>query len=131
MNEPRNASDAASAAFAATDLVPDALALARALFGRFICHVPMWMVVQDSAHDGVTFVGASRNPALRYGSSRIHQLILGEVIVRPHFVLESDQFRGHGLTSLLKRGANLDDWVTGGHIVCDPIGRFQDSRRWR
>lgn len=91
----------------------------------------MWMVVQDSAHDGVLFVGASRNPALRYGSSRTHQLILGELIVRPHFVIESDQFRGHGLSSLLKDGANLDDWVAGGHIVCDPIGRFQDSRRWR
>lgn len=125
MNEPRNTSDAGVAASAATERLPDALALTRALFGRFVRHVPMWMVVQDSGRDTVTFVGASRDPALHYGSRRTHQLILGELVVRPHFVIESDQFRGYGLTSLLTSGAHLDEWVAGGHIVCDPIGRFQ------
>lgn len=90
----------------------------------------MWMIVQNSG-ETTTFVGASRDPALRYGSRLTHQMIVGELIVRPHFVIESDQFRGHGLTSLLKDGANLADWLAGGQLVCDPIGRFQDSRRWR
>lgn len=130
MNEPLDTSDVGGTARARSDLLPDGLALTRALFGRFARHVPMWMVVQDS-REAATFVGASSDPALRYGSRRTHQLILGELIVRPHFVIESDQFRGHGLTSLLMNGANLEDWIAGGQIVCDPIGRFQDSRRWR
>jgi hypothetical protein len=106
----------------------DALSLTRALFGPFARHVPMWMIVQHTAADSVCFVGASRDLRLRYGSTMTHQLILGELIVRPHFVVESDEFRGLGIAGLLTQAPDLDEWTAHGRIVCDPIGRFANTR---
>jgi hypothetical protein len=86
--------------------------MARVLYGENARRVPAWMYVQDNGPGGVTFVGASNvtgthrtEPAagphpLRYGSERTHQLIVGEIIVRPHLVIATDTLRGMGLTSL-------------------------------
>jgi hypothetical protein len=81
----------------------------KAIFGQHAVHVPAWLVVQDSGKGLVSFVGASKvgvesfaaglHP-LRYGSSKTHQLVVGEIIVRPHRVTTSDNRRGSGLASL-------------------------------
>jgi hypothetical protein len=69
-----------------------------ALYGPDARHVPAWMYVQDQGGGTVALVGASRTPdeahPLRYGSQRTHQLIVGEVIVRPHYVIASDALIG-------------------------------------
>jgi hypothetical protein len=93
----------------------------RAMFGEYAVHVPMWMKVQDHGKDGVLFVGASRRPDLRYDSKRCHQLIIGEIIVRPHLVVASDAFIGSGI-SHLAREMDLDTWAAG-EIICDPMGK--------
>jgi hypothetical protein len=90
----------------------DGIDTARLMFGENARHVPAWMYVQDNGPGGVTFIGASNvtgthRPApdatphpLRYGSERTHQLIVGELIVRPHLVIATDTLRGMGLTNL-------------------------------
>jgi hypothetical protein len=81
----------------------------RVLFGEHAVHVPAWLVVQDGGDGLVSFVGASRAGVeslaaglhpLRYGSSKEHQLIVGEIVVRPHRVTASDARRGSGLAGL-------------------------------
>lgn len=89
----------------------------QALYGQHARHVPAWMYVQDGGTGIVSFVGASKvnveqhlagvHP-LRYGSTRTHQLIVGEIIVRPHLVVATDDLRGMGLAGL----ATNDHWAT-------------------
>lgn len=109
-------------------MLPDAPTLMRALYGHYARQIPVWMVAQESGPDAVCFVGASRDPGLRFGSTMTHQLILGELIVRPHFVIESNRFRGHGMSGFLTHCPDLDEWAAHGRIVCDPIGRFANTK---
>jgi len=93
----------------------------KAMFGEHAIHVPMWMKIQDNGEErGVIFVGASRSVAMRYGSNKTHQLIIGEMIIRPHVVAESGEFTGMGATGLLTE-MDFDKWARGG-IICDPLG---------
>jgi hypothetical protein len=95
----------------------------RALYGRFALRVPMWMVVQDSGETAVTFIGASRDPALRLGSTMTHQMILGA-----HVAIESNQFQGHGLSGFLRSPVELEEWAARGQVLCDPAGYFAKAR---
>jgi hypothetical protein len=95
----------------------------RALLGERARHVPAWLYVQDQGAGLVAFVGASRNPLaaaahpLRYGSERTHQLIVGELVVRPHRVIATDLLRGHGLASLVGQPYDVGDLLTMGEEV--------------
>lgn len=102
----------------------DSDAMRKAMYGQHSIHVPMWMVVQDQGPDTVAFIGGSRSKDLTYGSSLVHQLILGEVIIRPHVVVESEHLKGHGLTGLAQCGSDMDDWVRNGKVIVDPTGKL-------
>lgn len=93
----------------------------KAMFGQHAVHIPMWMKVQQSSNT-VVFVGASKTLDLCFGSERTHQLILGELIVRPHLVLGSDAFIGHGLSGLA-RECDIEKWLDG-DLILDSIGRY-------
>jgi hypothetical protein len=76
----------------------------RVLFGQHAVHVPAWLVVQDQGDGLVSFVGASRGAGphpLRFGSTEVHQLVVGEIIVRPHHVTHSSARAGSGLAGLV------------------------------
>lgn len=94
----------------------------RLMFGQYTIHVPMWMVVQDQ-DPVVTFVGASRDLRLRYGSERTHQLILGEMVIRPHVVIATDHYTGTGLSGMVNHGPQINEWVKHGEVICDPMGK--------
>ena len=92
-------------------------------YGEHAIHIPMWLVAQDQG-DVTSFVGATRDPRLRYGSDRCHQLILGEMIVRPHLVIGSDAHKGAGLTGLI-HSLDIREWVDG-DIIADPLGKLAE-----
>jgi hypothetical protein len=81
----------------------------KVMFGQHAVHVPAWLVVQDGGEGLVSFIGGSKvgvesfaaglHP-LRFGSAKTHQLVIGEIIVRPHRVTTSDDRRGSGLAGL-------------------------------
>jgi hypothetical protein len=88
----------------------------RVMFGQHAVHVPAWLVVQDQGDGLVSFVGSSNGAGphpLRFGSSETHQLIVGEVIVRPHRVTHSSARKGSGLAGL----------------VTDPFHGLADAKR--
>ena len=93
----------------------------KALYGANSIHIPMWMKVQDMGKDGVLFVGGSRRQDLRYKSEMTHQLIVGEMIVRPHYVVESNQFRGYGASGLVRDGGDIEDWLKHGNVILNPL----------
>ncbi len=105
--------------------------MTRAMFGANAVHVPMWMWVQHTDNEVVTFAGASRvrgahgaHP-LRYGAGEAHQFILGEVIVRPHLVFATDAYRGHGISGLLRTGVDSEELGRVGRLVLDPMGYLE------
>ncbi|MEU6406148.1 hypothetical protein [Streptomyces sp. NPDC046985] len=105
---------------------PSDAALAGLMLDPHARHVPSWMYVQDSGPGLVTFVGSSRIPGtgdahpLRYGSRRIHQLIVGEILVRPHYAVGTDALLGHGLGGLATNGHDFRAVLEHGEIVLDP-----------
>ncbi len=54
---------------------------------------------------------------LRYGSQRTHQFAVGEIIVRPHFVLATDTLRGTGVAGLVTGNHDIKDMLTDGEYV--------------
>lgn len=90
----------------------------RIMFGQHAIDVPAWLYVQNQGPDTVAFVGASRIEGigaahpLRYGSGRTHQLIIGEMIIRPRLALGTDALRGQGLGQLVTHPAGGTDRLT-------------------
>lgn len=77
----------------------------RVLFGQHAVHVPAWLVVQDAGDGIVSFIGGSGSDTphpLRFGSAKVHQLVVGELVVRPHRVTHSNDRAGSGLVSFAR-----------------------------
>lgn len=97
----------------------------RALFGSNAVHVPATMYVQNQGNGRVSFLGMSRvlsdgdapHP-LRYGSDRTHQLIQGDLVIRPRLVIATDALRGRSLTSIPTNTPTLDD------LLAEGLGEF-------
>lgn len=103
----------------------DGLDMTKVMFGAAAVHVPAWLYVQD----GGIIVGASKDPRVAFGGTKTHQLMLGEIILRPHWVVESNSFRGHGVTSLLTSSHQdflMADDLT---VLADPLGKIRDTIR--
>jgi hypothetical protein len=93
------------------------------IFGIHARQVPAWMFIQRHGA-GVSFVGASASADLTWESTQAHQLVLGEMVVRPHLAVASDVFRGHGLQGLAT--ASHGEFLSAADmsVLCDPTGRI-------
>jgi len=92
----------------------------KALFGVHAIHAPVKLVVQE-ANEGLYVAVLVTDTDLSFGSEKTHQLILGDVVVRPHIVVETNAFRGHGLTSLAT--TSMDGWRRYSKVLMNPGGR--------
>jgi hypothetical protein len=95
----------------------------RMMFGCHAVRVPIQMAVQQaSEHTLVTVTLTRAMPGdLRFGSDKAHQLVLGDAVIRPHVVLETDAFKGHGLGGLAMEP--VEEWVRQGNVLLNPAGR--------
>lgn len=91
--------------------------MTKVMFGKDAIHVPMWMVVQNQRDGGVMFAGASRSLQLLYGGDKIHTLILGEIIVRPHIVIATDDFMGYGIQAFWTHMPTPEEWLRNGDVL--------------
>ncbi len=101
----------------------------RYLLGDRAHRVPAWMYVQNAGDGVVSFAGASRVPTLlhpmRYGSERSHQLIVGELVIRPHVIVATDALRGEGLGGLISKGGHdLPRMLSDGEVLLDVTGQL-------
>lgn len=102
-------------------------ALAHIALDPNVRHFPAWLYVQNQGDGHVTFVGSSRvrdggpHP-LRYGSERTHQLIVGELLARPHYALDTNVLRGQGLGGLATQHPDLGRFLEDGEILLNPHG---------
>jgi len=100
------------------------------MFGENAIHVPMRMVVQEQGEGIVTFVGSNRNEGLRFGSKMPHQFVMGDVIFRPHLVMESNHCKGMGLAGIITSSsfADIGEWVRNGKTILDPMNIVKDNK---
>ncbi|PZD70171.1 hypothetical protein C1752_17186 [Acaryochloris thomasi RCC1774] len=93
------------------------------MYGQHAVRVPAWLYTQPGKEE-VIFVGATKDLRASHGNQRTHQFMLGEIILRPHFAVASDNFRGHGATALLT--ANHMDFLLADdmEVICDPMGKL-------
>lgn len=107
------------------------------MYGQHARHVPCWLYVQEQGEDRdrakscVSIVGASEvgwdqhlagvHP-LRFGSVRTHQLIVGEIVVRPHLVVATDALRGSGLAGLAQGHHDIERMLADGERIIDISG---------
>lgn len=98
----------------------------RALFGANAIHVPFNCIVQaDMQHNTVSAVvvvgGTPQIKDYLFGSKMTHQLILGDAVIRPRLVFESDHLRGVGFAGLARNGmSNVDEWLKNGKLIIPP-----------
>ena len=91
------------------------------LFGCHAIRVPIQLAVQDMGDSLVAAVLVSNTKDLTFGSEKPHQLIIGDAIVRPHVVLETNAFVGHGLAGLACE--SIEEWYRQGAVLINPAGR--------
>lgn len=97
----------------------DGIDMTKVMFGQHAVHIPMWMVIQNQRDDGVAIAGASRSPAPMFGSDKIHVMVLGEIVIRPHLVLASNEFAGRGIGGFWTDMVTPEDWVKHGEVIID------------
>ena len=96
----------------------------RAMFGEHAVQLGLNFVVQDAGLGAVSLVAVSRTGddsphPLRFGSELTHQLVVGDAVIRPRYVLESGRWRGVGLAGLITSSAmtSPDEWLREGKII--------------
>ncbi|MFJ2217890.1 hypothetical protein ACIQVO_36255 [Streptomyces sp. NPDC101062] len=102
-------------------------ALAHIALDANVRHVPAWLYVQNHGGGTVSFADSSRVPGgkarpLRYGSDRTHQFLVGELLVRPHYALDTNVLRGRGLGGLVTQHPDLGGFLDDGEILLNPHG---------
>lgn len=99
----------------------DGVDMARVMYGQNAVHVPAFFYVQNQGDGMVSFIGGSALPGavhpLRYGSERAHQLVIGEVIVRPHIIVATDTLQGLGMNGMMTTHHDLTAMLAKGEMV--------------
>lgn len=94
--------------------------MTKVMYGIHAVHAPIWMVVQNQ-RDATLLAGASKSMAPMYGSEHIHALILGEMIIRPHFVCASSAFAGRGAGGFWTDPLSISEWIDSGEVIIDTL----------
>lgn len=101
--------------------------MTRAMYGQNAIHVPLNLIVQNMGEGKVTGVfQTTAGLPMMFGSIMTHQLIMGDVIIRPHLVMETNALRGAGFSALARDGfQNVEEWMNG-NVLLDPMGRLKE-----
>jgi hypothetical protein len=84
----------------------------QAMFGQNARRAAGWVAIQDAGQmpDGrpIYAVCGVVTGELRHedGKGFTHEMVHGEVIIRPHAAYAGDSFKGHGIAGLLKSDAH-------------------------
>jgi len=99
----------------------------RAMFGVNAVHIPLNLILQNPDESTlVAVVQARMKPELlaklTRGSKMTHQLILGDAVIRPRIVAESNHLCGVGFAGIMTSadGWNMEEWIKKGKILLEP-----------
>jgi hypothetical protein len=94
----------------------------RAMFGEHAIHTPMNFVVQAIEPDSFVAMAQCRVSRalfkrLVFNSKKPHQLIMSDIILRPHLVMETEHLCGIGMAGIFtsSSGYDVNEWVQHGN----------------
>lgn len=78
---------------------------AEQMLGKPTIHIPINMIVQEAdaatgKYWGIWQCTSDSAKRLLFDSKATHQLIIGDAFIRPKMVLDSDAFKGRGISSI-------------------------------
>ena len=103
----------------------------KVMYGQNAVHIPAWMVLQNQQESGILIAGASRSPDPLYGTEKAHVFILGEIIIRPHFVVASDDFKGRGAGGFWTDLPSANEWMQNGELIVATERGTEEFWKWR
>jgi hypothetical protein len=98
--------------------------MTQAMYGQDARHVAFNVVLQDQGEGKAAIVGTtSFAKTMGYGFKKNHCLLLCDVIIRPHLVIESNHLRGVGLAGIVTSSSmsGVSEWVRKGNILVNNL----------
>ena len=87
---------------------------AKAIMGENAIHIPFNFVRQGADRDNTKglILGQEIGNGLAFGSKMSHVFVKGDMIFRPHLVIESDMLIGMGAAGIITSSAfcDIDEW---------------------
>ena len=95
----------------------------KVIMGENAIHIPFNFVRQTVADKRGLILGQETGNKLAFGSQFSHVFVKGDMIFRPHLVIEdnSEVLQGMGASGIITSDAfcNLDGWLGSGHVLID------------
>lgn len=105
------------------------------MFGQNAIQVPFNCIVQANHKENTTVAvivvgGTPQAMGYTFGGKKTHQLIVGDAIIRPHLVMDSDHLVGTGLAGIAMSGfADVGAWMESGKMLIDTGIRNEIAKR--
>ncbi len=92
---------------------------AQIMIGENAVHVPFNFVRQVADDKQGLILGQEAGNQLAFGSKLCHVLVKGDMIFRPHLVIESEMCKGMGAAGIITSDAfcDVDEWIKNGNII--------------
>ena len=99
--------------------------MAKAMLGEHAVQTSLNFIRQkiDNENKKAVIIGQETKGKLAFGSDMSHILVMGDMIFRPHVIIESNHFEGEGIAFLAQSGFDLDRWVRNGNVLLDQVCR--------
>lgn len=93
----------------------------KVMFGCNAVHLPFHGVVQAADGNVSLMLFATPLKNIRFGSKMTHQFVMGDMIIRPHVVYESQHLVGMGAAGIITSPSfcNLGEWEDNGNKLID------------
>ena len=97
----------------------------KVMFGENAVHVPFNFVRQEAGSDKGLILGQETGVKLAFGSKLSHVMVKGDMIFRPHLVIESEHPQGMGVSAIITSStfSDLQEWVDRGNILFNLRGK--------
>lgn len=104
---------------------PHHIDYAKLAMGEDAISLPFNFVRQECDEDKGLIFGQETGIKLAFGSTMPHVLVLGDMIFRPHLVIESRHCVGMGAAAIMTSTSFCDikEWVRNGEIILNKYHR--------
>ncbi len=94
---------------------------AKMIMGESAVQTPFNFVRQKADDTHGLILGQEHGVALAFGSNATHVLVMGDMIFRPHLVIESEHLVGMGAAGIITSSsfADIHEWVAKGRKIFD------------
>ena len=94
------------------------------IMGKDAISVPFNFIRQECDEDKGLILGQETGIKLAFGSTMPHVLVLGDMVFRPHVVIESKHCVGMGAAAIITSSFDVSEWIRNGDIILNKYNRI-------